>query len=110
MTTATLAPVATHPNRSKSSPKAGANPTPAQVRKAREEAGLTLEQAGELVYTSWRSWQNWEAATDSAEHRRMHPATWELFLLKVRIRDLLKRGRIAPQAVKDLGLQLPDEK
>jgi hypothetical protein len=109
MSNARLAVVANHPNRSKTNVKAGANPTPAQVRRAREDAGLTLEQAGELVYTSWRTFQNWEADVDSAEHRRMHGATWELFQIKLKARDLVKRGRIAPQAVKDLGLPLPEE-
>lgn len=100
--------VANHPNRSKTNIRAGANPTPAQVRRAREDAGLTLEQAAALVYTTWRSWQNWEADRDSAEHRRMHAATWELFQVKLAARAALEKGRIAPADLRALGLQLPD--
>jgi DNA-binding transcriptional regulator YiaG len=72
-----------HPNRSKGNISAAANPTPAQVRRAREDAGLTLEQAAALVHATWRSWQNWEADASSDGHRRMHPSTWELFQVKV---------------------------
>jgi DNA-binding XRE family transcriptional regulator len=107
--TATFVRMPGHPNRSKTNVRAAANPSPAEIRRAREEAGLTLEQAGALVYTSWRTWQNWEAGKESPEHRRMHPATWELFLVKVQARRLLERGRIAPLALKDLGLQLPED-
>lgn len=109
--TATLTVVGSHPNRSQSSNRAAAgptNPTPADVRRAREQAGLTLEKAGELVHVKWKIWQRWETEEGSEEHRRMHPATWELFLVKIKARDLLKRGRLAPQAVKDLGLELPE--
>lgn len=99
--------VPSHPNRSKANITAGSNPTPAQVRRAREGAGLTLEQAGALVFTSWRSWQNWEADVDSAEHRRMHPATWELFQVKLAARKLLEERSLSPAIVRELGLHLP---
>lgn len=106
--TAKLAYLPGHPNRSKTNIRAGQNPTPAMVRRAREDAGLTLEQAGAMVYTSLRTWQNWEADASSAEHRRMHAATWELFLVKVAAREALKKGRIAPADLRALGLQLPE--
>lgn len=105
--TAKLAVVATHPNRSKANIRAGSNPTPAQVRRAREDAGLTLEQAGELVHTSWRTFQNWEADKDMPEHRRMHPATWELFQVKIAARKLLEKRELPPSLVRELGLHLP---
>jgi DNA-binding transcriptional regulator YiaG len=55
------------------------HPHAAAVRSVRVDAGLTQTAAAELVHTSLRSWQQWEAGA-----RRMHPAFWELFLLKVR--------------------------
>lgn len=53
------------------------SPTSEQVRAARQSAGLTQTAAGELIHCSLRTWQQWEAG-----HREMHPAFWELFLMK----------------------------
>lgn len=102
----TLAPtMSNHPNRGGSRfNRADANPTPKQVLELRSSAGLTQTQFGELVYKGWRTVQDWESG-----ERRMPPDTWELAQLKIKARDLLKRGRLAPQAVKDLGLHLPGE-
>lgn len=70
-----------HPNRSSGHP--ARNPTAAEVRAAREAAGLTQAQAAELVYANLRAWQRWEADADSTETaRRMHPGLWELFRMK----------------------------
>lgn len=55
-------------------------PTPFQVRGARTAAGLTQTQAGNLVHTSTRTWQNWEA--EGNEGRKIPLASWELFLIK----------------------------
>jgi DNA-binding transcriptional regulator YiaG len=49
------------------------------VRAARKAAGLTQVEAGLLVHTTRRVWQEWEAG-----NRRMHPGLWELFGMKVR--------------------------
>jgi len=65
-----------HPNRSRRSNSA-ANPTPDQIRKARADAGLTQTEAAELIYCTINGWQRWEAGS-----RRMHPAFWELFLIR----------------------------
>lgn len=73
-----------HANRSKLNRSPAANPTPAQIRAARELAGLTQTEAAQLVYATLRAWQNWENEIDPAESRRMHPAIFELFLVKVR--------------------------
>lgn len=54
------------------------NPSPDEVKAAREWAGLTQTEAGSMVHTSCRAWQQWEAGD-----RRMHPAFWELFGRKV---------------------------
>ena len=56
-----------------------ANPSPAEIRQARELAGLSQTQAAALVHAGLRSWQHWEAGD-----RVMHPAFWELFQIKTR--------------------------
>ena len=66
-----------HPNRGRRVNPA-ANPPPDTIRAAREVAGMTQAQAGAVVYSSMRAWQQWEAG-----ERRMHPAIWELYVTKV---------------------------
>ena len=68
-----------HPNRSRRTPSPARNPTPAEIRAAREAAGLTQTAAAALIYCSLRGWQQWEAG-----ERSMHPAMWELFDRKLR--------------------------
>lgn len=65
-----------HPNRGKGT--ASKTPTPVKIAKAREAAGLTQTGAAELVHSTDRAWRQWEAGD-----RRMHPAFFELFELKV---------------------------
>ena len=65
-----------HPNRSRVAGPAS-NPSPEQIRAARELAGLTQTAAACLLHSTCRVWQQWEAGD-----RRMHPAFWELFRLK----------------------------
>lgn len=72
--------MASHPNRSAGNP--ARNPSPAEVRAAREAAGLTQAQASSLVYASLRNWQQWEQTEGTSSARRMHPAIWELFRVK----------------------------
>lgn len=72
-----------HPNRSRGGNPAR-NPTNAEIRAAREAAGLSQTAAAMLVHSTLRTWQNWETEESSAEHRRMHPAIWELFLTKLK--------------------------
>lgn len=69
-----------HPNRSAGNP--ARNPSPAEVRAAREAAGLTQTQAAALVHASLRNWQQWEQAEGASSARRMHPGLWELFRVK----------------------------
>lgn len=64
-----------HPNRSPGHP--GRNPSPDEVRAAREAAGLTQTQAAATIHGTLRAWQEWEAG-----NRRMHPGLWELFRVK----------------------------
>ena len=65
-----------HPNRGRIRGPAS-SPTPAQVKSARTEAGLTQTEAAALIYCTLSAWQRWEQ-----DERAMHPAMWELFLLK----------------------------
>lgn len=52
-------------------------PSPDDIRAAQRAAGLSAAQAGALVHTTGRVWQQWAAGD-----RRMHPAFWELFTIK----------------------------
>lgn len=61
---------------------AARNPKPAEVKAAREAAGLSQTAAAELIHTTCRTWQQWEAKEGTVGHRRMHPAFWELFRIK----------------------------
>ncbi len=65
-----------HPNRSRGG-SPSRNPTPAEIRAAREDVGLSQTEAAALLHTTCRTWQQWEAGD-----RRMHPAFWELFVIK----------------------------
>lgn len=67
-----------HPNRGQQAPKS--NPTPAEIRAARAESGLSQTAAARVIYCTLRGWQEWEAG-----NRRMHPAMWELWRIKVGI-------------------------
>ena len=49
----------------------------------REALGLTQTQAGAVVHVSDRTWRKWELA-----EREMHPAFYELFLLKTGYKTL----------------------
>ncbi len=69
--------VANHPNRSKRSSSSGRNPTPAQIRAAREVAQLTQTEAAAKIGGTLRAWQDYEGG-----QRRMHPGLFELFLIK----------------------------
>ncbi|KAA0178801.1 hypothetical protein FX016_22985 [Cupriavidus gilardii] len=59
-------------------------PSPEEVRAARERAGLDVESAGALVSSSAaprRTWEKWEKPIGTANHRAMPISAWELFLL-----------------------------
>lgn len=51
--------------------------TPAEIRAAREAAGLTQAQAAALVHSHKITWCNWESGKFPID-----PARWELFRLK----------------------------
>jgi DNA-binding transcriptional regulator YiaG len=67
-----------HPNRSKKNPSESRNPDPEEIKAKRAESGLSARLAGFLVHANFRTWQQWEAG-----ERRMHPAFWELFTIKL---------------------------
>jgi DNA (cytosine-5)-methyltransferase 1 len=48
-----------------------------EIKKARQQAGLTQQQAGNLLNVHIRTWQKWEYG-----ERKMSPAMWELFRIK----------------------------
>lgn len=52
--------------------------TPKEIKAARTSAGLTQLQAAALIHCGETTWQGWELGT-----RKMHPAFWELFHIKV---------------------------
>lgn len=65
-------------------------PTPAEVKAARLEAGLSRDEAAELVHASYRTWQNWELPPSSEESRPIPLASWDLFLIKTKS---LRKGK-----------------
>lgn len=50
----------------------------------REESGLTQSKAAEIIYSTLRTWQEWESG-----RRRMHPGLFELFMIKTGIRKVV---------------------
>lgn len=60
-------------------------PTPKDIRRARNQAGLTQTQAAQLVSTAqtqpYRTWQSYEVEAGKPGHRAVPMAAWELFLL-----------------------------
>lgn len=62
-------------------------PSPAQIKQAREQAGLTQTQAAEMIYKGLRTWQGWETAEGLPGHRKMDLAFWELFRIKITMRN-----------------------
>lgn len=52
-------------------------PSPATIREARKQLGITQSAAAEMVHSTCRVWQQWESGD-----RKMHPAFWELFKIK----------------------------
>ncbi|MGR2681502.1 hypothetical protein [Chromobacterium haemolyticum] len=57
-------------------------PTVEEIKAARAEAGLTQQQAAELLYTTLSAWTTWESQPESTRYRQMPAMAWELFLNK----------------------------
>lgn len=77
------------------------NPTPEQVRAARESAGLTQTKAGELIFGTRRTWADWEGGA-----RKMPPAAWHLFLL---FTDRHPSAKLSPRIGASLPLAIATE-
>lgn len=54
------------------------SPAPEAIRQARENADLSQTAAAELIHSTLRTWQDWEAGK-----AKMHAGLWELFQMKV---------------------------
>lgn len=81
--------MANHPNRGRT-PGPAANPTPDEIKAGREAAGLSQTAAAELIFSTLRTWQDWEAG-----ERRMHPQLWEAWRFKVEQPELWELWRNA---------------
>ncbi len=57
------------------------NPNPIQIKAERQKLSLTQTQSAELIHSKMRTWQDWEGG-----QRKMHPAFWELFLIKSKVK------------------------
>lgn len=76
-------------------------PTPKEVRQAREKAGLTQSQAAELVspakIAGYKTWAGYETPAGESGQRSNHRAiplsTWELFLLLTNQHPSLKLSK-----------------
>ena len=74
-------------------------PAPWDVRSARHRTGLTMQEAGALVFVGSTDWFAFECDPDHPRHRKMHPALAQLFALKT---GLLQIDDICPH-LKELG-------
>jgi DNA (cytosine-5)-methyltransferase 1 len=94
--------MANHPNRSRARTHPARTPTPEEIRHIRINSELTQTEAAKLVHSTLNAWQQWEAPVGQVKHRRMHPATFELFSMKARWhrRRLLeeRKAQAAPPA------------
>lgn len=67
-----------HINKEEAYQESRRNPTPEEIRAARDAAGLSQTAAALLIHSTMRTWQDWEAGA-----AKMHPGLWELFRAKV---------------------------
>lgn len=63
-------------------------PTPDEIQAARSGAGLSQTAAAALIYSTLRTWQDWEAGKAA-----MHPGLWELFNIKLNILAKKRRSK-----------------
>lgn len=80
-------------------------PSPEDVKLAREGAGLSQGAAAQLVSPAlakpYRAWQGYEAAVGSKDHRTIPLAVWELFLLLTEQHPTYQlQARHAPKSMK----------
>jgi putative transcriptional regulator len=72
------------------------SPTTDEIRAARARRNLSRTEAADLVHAAASSWLKWENG-----EREMHPAFWELFLLKAHLIPLAEPEK--------RRIRLPDE-
>lgn len=65
-----------------------APPAPADIRAARERAGLTQSAAAALLDLPQQHWQRWETGT-----HRLHPQLWRLWLHLAGLERIPFRGK-----------------
>jgi hypothetical protein len=63
-------------------PSRTTSPKGAEIRELRETYGIHQREAADMVFSTLRSWQNWEADVVN-----MHPAIWEWFKHSVQSSD-----------------------
>ena len=61
-------------------------PQPAQVKVTRKALGFTQKESAEMVHSSLRAWQLWEAGD-----RAMPSGIWELFVIKTGLHPLYSK-------------------
>lgn len=77
-------------------------PDPSHVRSARQAAGLTQTASAAIVHSTCRAWQLWEAGD-----RKMHPASWELFNLKINTRLMTQTEEARQRREQEIFDQAP---
>lgn len=77
-------------------------PTPDEIRRIREAAGLTQAQAASMILPSGRfqTWMEYELPPDHANHHAIPVAAWELFLLLVRQHPFWRVAKRMPRGEK----------
>ena len=83
-------------NRSRTNRRRDASPTIAEIRAARDRAGLNQAEAARRIHSPLCAWKCWES--EGEENRPMHPGLFELFLIKTGQTD-----------VQGCGVPVPDE-
>lgn len=64
------------------------SPKPIELKALRKSLNLTQDEAASIVHVDIRTWQKWESNDWNKNHRKMHPAFYELFLLKTKTHHL----------------------
>lgn len=81
-------------------------PIPEEIKDSRLHAGLSQTAAAKVVFATLSSWQQWEYdGDDQTRRRRMHPAFYELFMMKtgqsqLKVIDVKETENVKPRLVK----------
>ena len=81
-----------------------AQPSPDEIRTARERAGLNQTQAAGLVSPAtaagYKTWSGYEQPVGTRNHRAIPLAAWELFLLLTKQHPSMHLKKGAPQKIR----------